>query len=49
MSLERKIKNNNIRGLYRGINEFIKGYQSRNIFSKMRMVIDLFRRSDIFV
>jgi chemotaxis methyl-accepting protein methylase len=34
-------KNKNIRDLYRGINEFKKGYQLRNSLVKIRMVICL--------
>jgi hypothetical protein len=34
MSLKHIEKNRNIRGMYRGINEFKKGYQSRTDFAK---------------
>jgi hypothetical protein len=39
--LETNIKNKNIRDLYRGINEFKKGYQPRTNMVKRRMVICL--------
>jgi hypothetical protein len=37
--LETNNKNKNIRDLYRGINEFMKGYQPRINIIKMRLVI----------
>jgi hypothetical protein len=39
--LETNNKNENIRGLYRGINEFKKGYQPRIRLSRIRMGIYL--------
>jgi len=39
--LETNSKNKNIRDLYRGINEYKKGYQPRTNLIKMRTVICL--------